>query len=536
MKRLALVALFAVLPSFAAADEPARVNAYTQPHVLRFAEAEDIASLNPALNSQAVLLHLSQLTQAYLFRFDKRNLATPELATVVPSKSNGGVSADGKTITFHLRHNVKWSDGAPFDGNDVKFTFDVMNNKANNVASRDGFDFVEKVDVPDPFTVVVHLNRPYSLFIPTYFASAGGNSCILPKHLLGTLPDINTAPYNNLPVGIGPFRYTAWHRGEKVEMEANPSYWRGVPKLKKIVFKIVPDRNTVFTQLQTGEIDLWVPFGGSFLARAQAIKGVEVERHPVYGYNHFDFNTMHPVLHERVVREALRLATDRETLLDKVSHGVGILQESLLPAPYPGITKLPQVAFDIGKANALLDGAGWKRGSDGIRAKNGVRLALEFASSAGSPDVDTQLEIVRTGWMQIGVEMVVKRFQSSQLFASYGDGGVLNTGKFDVIGYGTQFGPIDGLSSYTCSALPPAGQNYTHYCNKTVDAVLHDFNTQYSPEGQTRDLNKANKILAGDVPTILVYSREELYAYNRDLKNFHPNNASFFDDMMNVDI
>lgn len=536
MKCLALVGLLAALPSLAVADEPARVNAYTQPHVLRYAEAEDIASLNPALNSQAVLLHLSQLTEAYLFRFDRRNLAEPELATVVPSKSNGGVSADGKTITYHLRHNVKWSDGAPFDGNDVRFTFDVMNNKSNNVGSRDGFDFVEKVDVPDPFTVVVHLNRPYSLFIPTYFASAGGNSCILPKHLLGSLPNINTAPYNNLPVGIGPFRYTAWHRGENVEMEANPNYWRGLPKLKKIVFKIVPDRNTVLTQLQTGEIDLWNPFGGSFLARAQAMKSVEVERHPVYGYNHWDFNLTRPVLHERVVRQALRLATDRQTLRDKVSHGVGILQESLLPAPYPGIAKLPQVAFDIAKANALLDGAGWKRGADGIRAKNGVRLSLEFASSSGSPDVDTQLELVRTGWTQIGVEMIVKRYQSSQLFGSFGEGGVLYTGKFDVIGYGTQFGPIDGLSYYTCSAVPPAGQNVTHYCNKTVDAVLHDFNTQYSPEGQTRDLNRANKILVDDVPTILIYSREELYAFNRDLKNFHPNNASFFDDMMNVDI
>lgn len=536
MKRFALVAMLAALPSLASADEPARVNAYTQPHVLRFAEAEDIAGLNPALNSQAVLLHLSQLTQAYLFRFDRRNLAIPELATVVPSKSNGGVSSDGKTITYHLRRNVKWSDGAPFDGNDVKFTFDVMNNKANNVSSRDGFDFVAKVDVTDPLTVVVHLNRPYSLFIPTYFASAGGNTCILPKHLLGNLPDINTAPYNNLPVGIGPFRYTAWHRGENVEMEANPNYWRGLPKLKKIVFKIVPDRNTVLTQMQTGELDLWVPFGGSYLARTQAIKSVQVERHPVYGYNHFDFNLTHPVLREKAVRQALRLAIDRETLRDKVAHGVGIIQESFLPAPYPGIAKLPEVHFEIAKANALLESAGWKRGADGIRAKNGVRLTLEFVSSSGSPDVDTQLEIVRLGWSQIGVDMVVKRYQASQLFSSFGDGGILNTGKFDVIGFGTQFGPIDGMSQYTCSAVPPAGQNYTHYCDKNVDAVLHDFNTQYSTQGQVRDLNKAMKLLVDDVPTVVIYSREELYAYNRDLKNFHPNNASFFDEMMNVDI
>lgn len=536
MKRFALLGLLAVLPSLAAADEPARSNAYTQPHVLRYADAEDIFGLNQALSQQGSVTRLSQLTMAWLFRYDTRNLPEPELATVVPSKENHGISADGKTITYHLRRSVKWSDGAPFDADDVKFSFDVINNKANNVTSRDGFDFITKMDEPDKYTLVLHLREPYSLFIPTFFTSAGGNPCLLPKHLLGGLAEINTAPYNNLPVGIGPFKYAAWHRGENVEMEANPLYWRGTPKLKKIVFKIVPDLNTVLTQVQTGELDMWYPFGGAFLPRVQALKNVVIGRQPAYMFNHFDFNTSRPALRERAVRQALRLAIDRATIREKVGHGVGILQDSVLPAPYPGIQKPPFVAYDIKKANALLDRAGWKRGSDGVREKNGTRLSLEFASSSGSPDVDTQLELVRLGWQQIGVEMTIKRYQSSQLFAQFAEGGILNTGKFDVLAYATGIGPVDGLAAFSCAMFPPAGQNVTHYCNRELEPILRDFKTQYSREGQARDLNRAVQIVADDAPTVVTSSREDLFAYNRDLKNFHPNNVSFFDDMMNVDI
>ncbi|GAC1521759.1 MAG: hypothetical protein NVS2B8_02130 [Vulcanimicrobiaceae bacterium] len=211
VKRLVLFAGLAVLlPSLASAGDNRRAHAYTQPHVLRYATAEDITGLNQDLAQQAVVNYLSQLTAAWLFRFDKNNRPLPELATVVPTKANGGVSADGKTITYHLRRNVKWADGAPFSAQDVKFSFDVVNNKANNVTSRDGFDLITKIDTPDAATVVVRLREPYSLFIPTFFTTAGANPCVLPKHLLGSLPNINQAPYNNLPVGIGPFEYVAW--------------------------------------------------------------------------------------------------------------------------------------------------------------------------------------------------------------------------------------------------------------------------------------------------------------------------------------
>jgi peptide/nickel transport system substrate-binding protein len=536
-----LLALAWTVPSAssgAAAAGDAPRNPATHPHELRYATAEDISTLNPVLNQQGTLTLLSQLTMAYLVRYDPQNRPVPELATAVPTLRNGGISADGTTLTFHLRRGVKWSDGAPFDADDVAFTLGAIMNPKNVITSRSGYDLVRKLDEPDKYTLVLHLSKPYSPFLPAFFGSATGGTCILPKHILGSLPDINTAPYNSLPVGIGPFRYTAWQRGEEVEMEANPLYWRGTPKLKKIVFKIIPDRNTTLTQLQTGELDLWWPVPGAFLSRVQAIPGVSYIRQPGYLYNHFDFNVTRAPVADPAVRQALRLATDRATLRDKVAHGVGILQESMVPAPYPGAPKdIPMVPFDIAKANALLDRGGWKRGADGVRAKDGVRLEIEFASSTGTPDVDTQLELIRSWWQQIGVQLTIKRYLSSLMFAPATEGGIVLGGKFDVIAFAWQVGAIDDLhDTFSCEAIPPKGQNVMHYCNRALEPLFADFERSYDPARQSADLDKEVRIILADAPTIVTASREDIFAYNRDLRNFHPNAVSFFDDMMDVDI
>ncbi|MBV8727068.1 MAG: hypothetical protein JO233_04725, partial [Candidatus Eremiobacteraeota bacterium] len=176
---------------------PGGHNAFTKPHYLRYSDAGgDLASLNPVLNSETRVGYISQMTMAYLARYDAHNRPFPELLTVIPTQANGGISADGKTITWHLRHGVRWSDGTPFSADDVVFSTNVVNNPANNVIGRDGWNLIQKIDEPDKYTVVYHLRKPYAAYLPTFFGSAGANPCVLPKHILGNLPNINQAPYN----------------------------------------------------------------------------------------------------------------------------------------------------------------------------------------------------------------------------------------------------------------------------------------------------------------------------------------------------
>ena len=511
---------------------------YTIPHTLRYTTAQDINSLNPYLLQDFTLGLLSQLTMAWLVRYDAQNRAIPELATEVPSLDNGGISKDGTTITFKLRKGVVWSDGAPFTARDVVFSYKQVMNPANNIVSRSGWDLITHIQTPDDHTAVFHLKEPYSSFLPTFFASAGANPCILPEHLLRGVPNINNIPYNSKPIGIGPFKYLSWQRGAQIELVANDSYWRGKPKLQKIVFKIIPDRNTAMTQLQTHEVDMWFPIGGAYMVRLKDAPGMKLIRKPSYFFNHFDFNLSHPIFAEHAVREAIRYSINREEIREKIAHGVGIIQESMIPPVHPDYDpNIKTVPFDLTKANALLDGAGWARGSDGLRAKNGKRLVVEFASSAGTPDVDSQLELIRSWWKQVGIGLDVHRYVAPLLFGPYASGGIIYTGKFDVVAF-AWLNNVNGdfRNLYASNQIPPQGQNVLRYRNPIVDNAIAEFQRSYDPAKQKELSWVVQEQVVKDVPTIVTSVREDIYAFNDDLRDFHPNAVTPFDDMLNVDI
>jgi peptide/nickel transport system substrate-binding protein len=516
----------------------AGAHSYTIAHELRYATAEDIAGLNPHLVTQTVVSYMSQLTMAYLFRTGPHNEPTPELLTIVPTKENGGITPDGKTITFHLRKGVVWSDGAPFSADDVVFSTNVVLNPANNEISRSGWDLITKIDEPDKYTVVYHLKQPYAGYSYSYFSTAGANPCILPKHILGTLPNINNAPYNSLPVGIGPFKFTQWKRSDSVEMVANPTYFRGRPKLDKVIFKIIPDRNTVLEELTSHEIDLWAPVSANYYPRVRAIPGLTVIKPPGYYFGHIDFNLAHPVPADPAVRIALRMATDRETIKQKIRHGLGIVQDNMVSPSNPAFDpRVPTTPFDIPQANRILERAGWLRGADGVRHKGALPLTLVFATSSGTPDVDAGIELIRGWWKQVGAEIDVKHYPSPLLFGPYRQGGILYSGKFDLATFQWSGDPQADLSNlYECNQFPPLGQNVVHYCNHKVDAAMETFKTLYSFAARQPYANFIQEQLQRDAPTIVTSINEDIFAYNSDLTGFHPNQLAPFDSFMSVDI
>jgi peptide/nickel transport system substrate-binding protein len=505
--------------------------------VLRYATGEDIVGLNPHLNSQLTLSFMGSNTMAWLVKYDRANHPVPELALAVPSHANGGISADGKTITYRLRHDAKWSDGVPFTAEDVRFSVGVVNDPANNEQTHQGFDQIARVDTPDPYTVVFRLRRPYSGFYVNFFSSGGANPCILPKHLLGGLKTINEAPYNALPVGIGPFKYASWKRADSVELVPDPLYFGRKPKLQRVIFKIIPDRNTVLTQLMTHEIDLWMALPAAFYDRARAVPGVKTLRQGSYAYNHLDLEQEHGALGDVRVRRALRLATDRATILAKIRHGVGILQETPFAPGHPFHIDVPRVPFDVAAANALLDQAGWKRGADGIRAKDGKRLDFTFAIVSGTPDTDAILEQIRPAWAALGARFDVKRYPSPLYFAPAQAGGILYAGKYDLAIF-AWFTPPNGdmRNLFGCDRVPPRGQNVVRFCDRGADAALQRFQSTYDDAEQHAALRTIQLDLVRDVPTIVLDAREDVYAFNDDLQGFKPNQVTAFDDLVDADI
>ncbi|HEY4433157.1 MAG TPA: peptide ABC transporter substrate-binding protein, partial [Candidatus Cybelea sp.] len=369
-------------------------NAWTQPGVLRWTEFSDPKNLNPALNSGSPTLDLSMFIYSWTVRYDQNAHPFPDALREIPTIANGDVSKDGLTLKYKLRPNIKWQDGVALTCNDLKFSWQVVMNTHNNVITTDGFKDIGSIDCSDPAVAVIHMKRLYAPFLQQLW-SVNGNMPILPEHILAKYNDdkgsFNTAPYNALPIGSGPFKVVAWHRGQDVEMVANPDFYLGAPKLKRVVYKILPDENTAVTQLQTHELDLlalgtglkWPEY--SALA-ADPRNGLIAERVDAFSWSHVDFNLKHPIVSDLQIRQAIAYATDRAEIINKVQHGSGIPADTDQQPHYSWAvtTDVTHYPFDPAKAKALLDAQGWKVGPDGIRVKNGQRLEFTLSTQTES--------------------------------------------------------------------------------------------------------------------------------------------------------
>ena len=480
---------------------------------------------------------IAELSQAFLVRYDHAGQPIPELATVIPTKRNHGISADGTTITWHLRRDARWSDGAPFNADDVVFSVHaIMNPNNNEEQGTVGWDLIAKMDEPDPYTVVFHLKHPYSDYLPLFFGTAGNEPSILPKHVLASLTSFNDAPYNQKPVGIGPFRVTAWHRGDAIELEANPYYFRGRPKLERITYKLIPSQETLTAQLLTGEVDLWPELPPSYVDRLKAAKNLRVEVRPNYRTTNLDFVVTRPLVADPRIRRAIRLALNRQQLVAKILHGYGFLHDGVaipLDPPRPGSVVDP---YDPTRAGALLDAAGWKRGADGIRVKDGARLALDYVYPAGSAELDGQTELIRADLAAVGIAMQSKKYAPNIFRALQQNGGILYGGKYDLATYPRTLQSVaDVRGLYSCASRPPNGENASRYCNPAADALLDKIQNEYDEPARRALLAKYQALIDSDVPTIMLYVWNGGIAANPRVSNFDPPILTPFDDMMKVD-
>jgi peptide/nickel transport system substrate-binding protein len=528
---LACAALAACGPASTPASGPA--------HWLRLAVGQgDPNTLNIHLEPSATTGYIAELTQAYFARYDAHAHPVPELLTVIPTQANGGISPDGKTITWHLRRGVRWSDGAPFDADDVVFSVKAILNPANNEEQGTaGWDTIERVDELDPYTVVFHLKHAYGSYLPLFFGTAADEPCILPRHILGKLPNINTAPYNLKPVGIGPFRVVIWKHGDAIELEANPYYWRGKPRLERITFKLLPSQETLANQLQTGETDLWPLVPPSYIERLRGIASLEVAVQPNFRTTNLDFVANRPLVSDVRVRAAIRAALNRPRLVATVLHGYGSVHDGAVIPLDPPTAHDAIAAYDPMHARALLDAAGWHPGPDGIRVKNGQRLALAGVSQTGTVELDETMEAVRSSLHDVGIEVDSKKFAPNVFRAPAASGGVLYGGRYDFAIYARTLEAVsDVYGLYSCQTIAPHGENATRYCNPHVDDLLTRIEESYNVTERRALFGQVQAQLVADIPTIILYVWNGGYAANKRLHGFHPPPLTPFDDMMNVDV
>ena len=497
---------------------------WTQPELLRVAMTSSPNTLNPILSTQQFEGQAEALIFDPLVATDPDGHDVPILATSVPTLQNGGISKDGRSIVYHLRHGVVWHDGVPFTSHDVAFTWRAIMNPKTAVATRHGYDRVERVDTPDPYTAIFRLKSAFSPAVHTFFAHSDDPLGILPAHLLERYASLDGLPYNAKPIGTGPYKIVRWQRGDRIEYVANDRYFLGKPKIGRIVIHLVPDENTIIEQMRSHEIDWFVQATPRVYPQLRGIPNVDVRLVPFNGSDAIQFNTTRLPWSDDRLRRAVALAIDKPAIVQKVTYDTTVAATEDLPAfmwafdPSAGTAKP-----DVTAAQRLLESAGWHVGRDGIRTKDGRSLVLELAYRNDSL-TDRNLGVVLSAMLRgVGIDVALKGYATALYYGPVGTG-VLADGKYEA-GLQTWFAGVDPDDStqLLCNQIPPNGYNWSRYCSRQMDAAQDLALSHYDRPSRKRAYSAIQHLLARDNPFVYLWWPRQIEAINDDLRGFRPN-------------
>lgn len=464
------------------------------------------------------------------WNFDENANPVPVLAKEIPSTANGGLSADGKTITIKLRDDITWSDGTKLTAADFVFTYDMIMSEKNVPLSRYPYEeFVASVTAPDPATVVVTFKEPFAAWLTRLFYF------VLPKHILQPVFDsagtLDQADWNRAPtVGVGPFVFDQWETASFISFKANPK-WIQPPKIEQVFIRIVPDDAAQEAAIIAGDTDFGVFLSSDQIEKLEAGGNVKVVA-VASGYDEGWFlnvnpETAHPAMQDVNVRKAIALATDRFTIVKD------LLVESINPVnvtywdntpPY-NTTTLQPYPYDPEQAKALLDAAGWKDSNgDGVRDKDGVELVLRYITTTRQLRKDVQA-VVAQQWQRVGIGVELINHSSDVFWNGYNDGGPQAQGLYEIAQYSSVPGgfPDPDADGWTCaqvtSADNPDGPNYQGYCDATMDELFQKQATTLDPTARKEIFRQIQQKMYDEVIYIGMWKDPDLWSINNRVQN-----------------
>ncbi len=379
--------------------------------------------------------HASRVCLEPLLTVNAAGVFSPVLAAEVPSRANGGLAADGKSVTYKLKQGIKWADGQPFTSADVVFTYQFIINKETGATTYASYVSIEKIEAPNPTTVKITFKAP----TPAWYLPFVGDGVILPKHALENYVGANArnAPFNLKSFGTGPYKVETFRPGDLVIYSINDNYRDpSKPAFQQVQIKGGGDAVSAGRAvLETGEYDYawnlqveWpvldaMARAGKGVVLTEGGGGVEqvfcnmTDPNKEVDGQRSSVKAPHPFLSDLKVRQAFGLALDRETVAKQLYGLEGDPTANVLTTPTRFRSKNTKMVFDIAKANQLLDEAGWQRGPDGIRQKGGVKMQITYQTSVNTLRQKEQ-EIVKAGWAKIGVATTLKSVDAGVFFSS----------------------------------------------------------------------------------------------------------------------
>jgi len=493
--------------------------------------------LNPHLSNGFKDAEASRITLEPLASYDAAGNLVPVLAAEVPTLDNGGVAADGRSVTWKLKPGLKWSDGEPFSAADVVFTHQFVTDPAVAAISAATYEPIESVEALDETTVKITFKEPNPAWSNVFVGTEG---MVLPRHSFAEYLGAKSreAPANLMPVGTGPYRVAEFKPGDVVIYEPNPNY-REANSLGFTRLELKGGGDAVSAAravLQTGDADFAynlqveapileqlsaagrgevVANFGSLMERILinfSDPNVEVDGERSH------ISKPHPFLTDPAVRRALSLATNREAIASQLYGPTGKPTANFLVAPASFNSPNTSYKFDLAAAQQALEDAGWTDSDgDGIRDKNGVPLKILFQTSVNPLRQKTQ-EILKQAWESIGFRVELRSIDASVFFDS-SPTNPDNTGHFyaDLQMYttsNTNPDPGSYMKTYLCSEIAQKANNWSkdnvsRYCNPDYDALWQQVARELDPEARRQIFVQMNDLLVKDIAVIPLVHRAE---------------------------
>lgn len=462
----------------------------------------DASNLIPNLSGDSASSSVTGLVFSGLMKFDKNYNLIPGLA------EKWTISDDQKTITFHLRKDVKWHDGVKWTSADLMFQYEMMIHPDVPSAYKETFFRMEKVEAPDPYTFVVTFAEP---FAPALVRLAGMSG--LPKHLLkDTKPvDLIKSPLARKPVGNGPFVFKEWKSQTHIIVEANPHHYDGPPPIGRVMIRIIPDTATQFLELKAGSIDTMGLEPLQYLKQTDSSFFKENYKKYNYlanSYTYLGYNMKKPIFQDIRVRQAISYAIDKDEIVEGVLMGLGQpATGSVKPGTWAYNPNVKRYPHDPAKAKKLFAEAGWKdTDGDGVLDKDGKPFVFTIITNQGNALRKKSGEIIQQRLKAVGIKVKLRVIEWSSFINNF-----INKKEFDACILGWSLSPDpDQYIIWHSSKTGEHEFNFVSYKNSEVDDILDRARKTFDVEERTKYYHRFQEILAEEQPYTFLYVAKAL--------------------------
>jgi peptide/nickel transport system substrate-binding protein len=467
------------------------------------------STLNPVLASDSASHDIIDMIYNGLVKFDKDLKLTGDLA------ESWEISKDNKTIVFHLKKNVLWQDGVEFTSRDVKFTYDMYMDPGSKTAYRSLFEPVKSVTTPDRYTVKVTYSEVFAPALQYWGTS------IIPAHLLEGR-DINTAAFNRSPVGTGIFRLKKWETAQHLELIKNDRHFAGRPFLDRYIYKIIPDQSVQFMELKAGTLDMMGLTPDIYLTQAEKAgfkKNFNKYKITTFSYVYMGFNMANPLFKDKMVRQALSYAINRDEIIAGVRRGLARkISGPFIPGTGAYNDKAEGYDYNLEKASELLANAGWKKNKEGILEKEGKKFEFTVITNQGNKEREQIASIIQQQFAGLGIKVNVRVLAWNIMLAEF-----IDKRKFDAVVMGWNIGrDPDCYDIWHSSKTAENEFNFVSYSNKQVDKLLIKGRSTFDQEQRNNAYRAIHALIAEDAPYIFLYTPYALPAVHKRVHGIAP--------------